>query len=113
MNDKMTIFNQYVKIPKDYYLDFEHNYVDDILTIHLKNNQIITITKFTFEDFNKISETQLQSNWNSLREFFENGLQSSKTFKESDAIYEDSLMINKVLEVALDKMNELEGDVKE
>lgn len=52
---------------------------------------------------------KLQSNWNSLREFFENGLQSSKTFKESDAIYEDSLMINKVLEVALDKMNELEG----
>lgn len=55
---------------------------------------------------------KLQTNWNSLREFFENGLQTSKTFKENDTIYEDSLMINKVLEVALDKMNELEGGDK-
>ena len=104
MNDKMTVFNQYVKIPNDYYLDFEHNYVDDILTIHLKNNQTITITKFTFEDFNKISETQLQSNWNSLRELLES---------EKKAIEEDELfcyLSNKdYIEFILDKMNELEG----
>lgn len=74
--------------------------------------------RYTYGDLTKFERKakgydKLQSNWNSLREFFENGLQSSKTFKESDAIYEDSLMINKVLEVALDKMNELEGKDKD
>ncbi len=103
MNDKMTVFNQYVKIPKDYYLDFEHNYVDDILTIHLKNNQTITITKFTFEDFNKISEIQLQSNWNSLRELVDYQL------KHNVGSSAESSIRNHVYQEIKDKMNELEG----
>lgn len=99
MNDKMIVFNQYVKIPKDYYLDFEHNYVDDILTIHLKNNQTITITNFTFEDFNKISETKLQSNWNSLREWLERMIQKFIDIDNLDYV---------TFQVVRDKMNELE-----
>ena len=81
----------------------------------MKNREIAGVKVFvsndTYDEYKGTLQEQinkLQSNWNSLREFFENGLQSSKTFKESDAIYEDSLMISKVLEVALDKMNELE-----
>lgn len=47
-------FNKYLSIPNKEVKSFKHNYIDDILIIKLYNDQIITISNFTFYDFSKI-----------------------------------------------------------
>lgn len=56
MNKKQTIifFNKYITIPEEELEKYKHNYNDDILTILLKNKQIIKISNYTLDDFNKI-----------------------------------------------------------
>lgn len=49
---------------------------------------------------------QLQSNWNSLREYYK---RKAEETKDSTALYDKWTKYSSVL----DKMNELEGDVKE
>lgn len=53
----------------------------------------------SLQDYNK-----LQSNWNTLREWLEEDLK---------IIYRDCGHRNNIMRTVLDKMNELEGDVKE
>lgn len=52
--EKIIFFNKYVTIPEKELKKYKHNYIDDVLTITLKNKQIIKISNYTLNDFNKI-----------------------------------------------------------
>lgn len=61
--NKQTIifFNKYLTIPEEELEKYEHNNIDGILTITLKNKQIIRISNYTLNDFNKIEYKRISS----------------------------------------------------
>lgn len=60
MKIEVIFFNKYVVIPKNELEEYEHNNIDDILTITLKNKQVVTINNFTFDDFNQITYRDIE-----------------------------------------------------
>ena len=51
---KVVFVSKYLMIPESDIKTINHDYINDILEIELKNNQRITITNFDFHDFSKI-----------------------------------------------------------
>lgn len=57
---KVVFVGKYLMIPESEIKILNHDYMNDILEIELKNNQKITITNFDFFDFNKIEYKQIE-----------------------------------------------------
>lgn len=61
MEEKIIFFNKYVNISEAEIEKYEHNFLNDILIITLKNKQIIKISNYTLNDFNKIEYKRISS----------------------------------------------------